>query len=117
MFVHLKTYYSNPDAQLELLRLQQAGIPSMLRHETIQSIFPVQALAMQIWVEEADRLRALELLDQNDAPTETEEIPDYRDISTREINFLRSQQWRKRASPRIWIFLIVMIILLLLAGW
>lgn len=89
----------------------------MLRNETIQSIFPVQALALQIWVDDTDLPRALEVLDQsNDLPHSTEDA-DYSEISKREINFLRSQQWRHRAGPWIWLFLILMIILLLLAGW
>lgn len=114
MLVKLHTFQHATEAQLALTRLNQEGIQGMLRNETIHSIMPIQALAIQLWVNEEDLERARIILDEtaNESPEE-----DFRDIDHPEIDYLRRQHERKRWSPWLWILILILILLLILFGW
>lgn len=114
MLVKLHTFPHATEAQLALTRLNQEGIQGMLRHETIHSILPIQALAIQLWVNEEDLERARTLLSDTSIDIVEE---DFRDIDHPEIDYLRRQQERKRWLPWLWVLILVLILMLVLFGW
>lgn len=81
----------------------------------MHGLFPVQALPLQIWVHEDDLATALEVIASENNTQDMEE--DFREIDLPAIHFLRRQQLRKGNKLLTWVFLLVMIMLLLLAGW
>ncbi len=116
MLIKFHTYANATEAGLALARLQNEGIQAMLRNETIHSILPVQALAIQLWVNEEDLEIARQIL--HTEPTSDQVTDeDFREIDHKEIDYLRKQHQRKRWMPWIWALIGLLILLLLIFGW
>ena len=115
ILIKLSVYTDQPEAYLALAQLQQAGIRCMLRNETIHSVLPVDALAIQLWVHEEDEAKARALL----SSLERAEIPeeDFRDIGHREIAFLKRQQARHQPAKWLWVLIALLALALFLVGW
>lgn len=114
--IKFRTYVHATEAQLALARLQYDGVHAMLRNETIHDILPVQALAIQLWINEEDEDLTRQILDseaiQSEAPEE-----DFSEIGHPEIEYLRKQQRRKQWMPWLWVMIALLILLLLIFGW
>ncbi|MCF8239263.1 MAG: DUF2007 domain-containing protein [Saprospiraceae bacterium] len=116
MLIKFYTYTNATEAGLALARLQNEGVQAMLRNETIHGILPVQALAIQLWVNEEDLDVARQIL--HTEPIGDQEMPeDFREIDHKEIDYLRKQHKRKGWMPWIWALIGLLILLLLIIGW
>lgn len=116
MLIKFRTYVHATEAQLALARLQNEGVQAMLRNETIHDILPVQALAIQLWINEEDEDLTMQILDSETAPEEFNE-EDFSEIDHPEIDYLRKQQRRKQWMPWLWVMIALLILLLLIFGW
>lgn len=116
MLIKFRTYVNATEAQLALARLQHEGIHAMLRNETIHDILPVQAMAIQLWINDEDEELTRQILDTETRPLESTE-EDFSDIGHPEIEYLRKQQRRKQWMPWLWVMIALLILLLLIFGW
>lgn len=113
--IRLKDFTTAAEGHLARQRLEQAGIPAFLRNENIHGVLPVDVLSVQLWVQEEDEARALEILAPSADAADREE--DYRDIDEAGIAWLRKRQDTRKWLPWLWIGLAILILLLLIAGW
>ncbi len=116
MLIKFHTYANATEAGLALARLQSEGVQAMLRNETIHGILPVQALAIQLWVNEVDLDLVRQIL-QAEPIMDSEMDEDFREIDHKEIDYLRKQHNRKQWTPWIWALIALLILMLLIFGW
>ncbi len=117
MLIKFRTYAHAAEAQLALARLQNEGILAMLRNETIYEILPVQALAIQLWINAEDEDETRRILDSVDSSPKEITEEDFREIDQSQIEYLRKQKCHRQRMPWLWIIIALLILLLLVFGW
>lgn len=108
----IRTYARADEAGIAMALLRAEGIPAVLRNNTMNQIMPLSTFEVELWVHPSDAERVKHILDVHPP----DEVEDYREISAREIAWLRQRQRRGRYRLWLWIGLALLILLLLVSG-